>query len=251
MGALGTAAGAAATANPWGAAIGAGVGLLSGIVNLIGAGAEKRKLEEVLKRMPENQYNKLVGMTQTQLQGRAPGMAEAERNIFQSGATALGRSSQAATSSADLLQQTAGIQEQTNKALENLGLKDIEDYQRRYGNYAQALQGKQEEDLRRYQMETAIRGAQRETMRNALMNLEDTGMGIASLAGKGAFNFGGGGSNNQNIGTQGTQNYGGVGLTGRGTPATVGGLPIPQNFLSMGYGLNNPYPWANNWLKNP
>lgn len=242
-------------------AIGSGLGLVSGLVNLFRAGQERKKLEEVLKNMPESQANKIMGLASTQLQGRAPGAAQQERNIFQSGATAMGRTTQAATSSADVLQQSANIQAQTNKALENLGMMDIQDYQRRLSNYEQAAQAKAAEDWRRYQTETQIRGAQNETFRNALMNLQDTGMGIAYLGSKGAYAglFGKGGNKGDIASQSGLSSSKAApsqnmlyGTGGSITESPVIGGTTPSYFSSLigrtpisneeaNYGMSNPY----------
>jgi hypothetical protein len=247
---------------------GAGVGLLGGIYNLFRAGQEKRKLEQVLKNMPESQAAKMAGLATTQLQGRAPGSAEAERGIFQSGATAMGRTTQAAKSSADVLQQSANIQAQTNQALQNLGLSDIQDYQRRYANYSQALQNKAEDDMRRYQMETQIRGAQEETMRNAIMNLQDVGMGVAYLGSKGAFSGLKGKGNTGVDFSQAASNMAKMGMPQiqKGYSGTVSGAYNPiaaSNMSQIGYptifkgqtGLmpnaNNPYYYQQQALMYP
>lgn len=160
-----------------GGGIASGVGILGGIASGI---INNAQLKKTLKNMPQNQYNKLLGLTGTQLQGRGQGLAQAEKGIFQSGADAMSRMQSAATSAADVMQASAGIQSQTNKALENLGLQDMADYQRRYQNYAGALQSKAEEDMRRYELETQIRGGMAQN-RTTMLGTNPLNLGMAAM----------------------------------------------------------------------
>tara|TARA_R110000868_G_scaffold154729_2_gene380882 strand:- start:19470 stop:20012 length:543 start_codon:yes stop_codon:yes gene_type:complete len=160
-----------------GGGIASGVGILGGI----GAGLiNNAQLKRTLKNMPENQYNKLLGLAQTQLQGRGAGLAQEEKNIFQSGSDAMSRMQSAATSAADVMQASAGIQSQTNKALENLGAQDMADYQRRYQNFAGALQSKAEQDMRRYELETQIKGAMAQN-RTTMLGTNPLNLGMAAM----------------------------------------------------------------------
>ena len=160
-----------------GGGIASGVGILGGIASGL---INNAQLKQRLKNMPENQYNKLLGLTGTQLQGRGQGIAQAERGIFQSGSDAMSRMQSAATSAADVMQASAGIQSQTNKALESLGLQDIADYQRRYQNYAGAFQSKAEEDMRRYEMGTQILGGIAQN-RTTMLGTNPLNLGMAAM----------------------------------------------------------------------
>lgn len=160
-----------------GGGIASGVGILGGIASGLINNAQLKKL---FKNMPEAQANKMLGLASTQLQGRSPGAAAQERNIFQSGATAFGRTQQAATSAADVMQQTANIQAQTNTALQNLGLQDIADYERRLSMYNQALQAKQAEDWQRFQTEAQLKGAIAQN-RTTMLGTNPLNLGMAAM----------------------------------------------------------------------
>lgn len=137
-----------------------------------------KAIRESIKNRPELALSDLA---KTQLQGRGQGISQMEQNIFQSGANALGKTQQAATSSADLMQAAGGIQSQTNTALANLGIADIQDYQRRYQNFIQEQQYNQAQKMQDWE---TVNSAQAAIAQNRAKSWGDiTQIGMAGLSG--------------------------------------------------------------------
>jgi len=72
-----------------------------------------------------------LGLRQQLLNARMPGAAEAERNIYESGAASLANAQQGAMDSASLLASAAGNQGAMNRALRKLSIQEDQDYERR------------------------------------------------------------------------------------------------------------------------
>lgn len=168
-------------------AIGGAIGAAAGAAGGIASRAQANKaIREQLKNRPKPQISNLA---MTQLNARMPGAAQAEQNIMQSGATAMGRTQQAATSAADVMQSAAGIQSQTNKAMESLGLQESSDYQRRYQNY---LAEQQYNQAQRMQDWAAVNSAQAAIAQNRAKSWGDvTQLGMAATS----IGLGGAGAN--------------------------------------------------------
>lgn len=162
-------------------------------------GAAKRPV------MQENPYvRQQLGLAQTTLQGRMAGATEAERNIQQQQATTQANINRAATDPNAVIAGAGAIQSQTNKALENLGLMESQDYERRQANYQNALQNMGEEQRRlfdfnqvgKWETDMAVQGVRSQNRTN-LMNTIGQGVmsgltgGIqGSQAGLSGFGFG-------------------------------------------------------------
>lgn len=151
---------------------------------MIGRGAANKQMRKLLAEQPKYKYD---GMARTLLNARMTGAAQAERNIFQSGANAMGRMQQAATSAADVMQSAAGVQAQGNQALQGLAGQEALDYQRRYGNYQEKQQRKFADELRQYQTRAQLEGAMQENRQNTWGDISNAGFSLASFNAAGGF----------------------------------------------------------------
>lgn len=209
-----------------GTAIAAGVGLLGSVGKMIGRGKANKELERLMGEIPA--YKNRAGLAQTLLNARMPGAAAAERNIYQTGANTLGRTQQAATSASDLMQAAAGVQAQQNQAISGINQAELADYQRRYGNLVEAQDADYAAAQRDYAMKTQLKGAMQENRQNTWGDISNMGFSLASFAAAGG--FGKGGLQNQT-----------PGLVNKGTTPFTVGQQLPSNFLSKGYGIQQPY----------
>lgn len=171
---------------------GLGLGLVGGIGGLFGNKKSNRALERLISQNPQYQANPLarqqMGLAQTLLNARMPGAAAAEQNIYQNQANALGNVNRNATDASQALALAAAGQGQTNEAFNNLAGQETQDYQRRYGNLAQAQQGVINEDdkvfqdkVRQFQDLAQIRGAQNANRQNTWSSLSNLGFGAMNL----------------------------------------------------------------------
>lgn len=178
------------------AAVGVIGGLAVGVGGLVGSAVSRsnanKRLGELSKFDPAYKANPLAaqrfGMAQTMLNARMPGAQRAENNIFANQASTIANVNKIATSGADAIQAAAGVQGQTNQQLDQLSQQEAADFQRRYGNYSQALDGQMEEanklfadNVRRYGDKVGIVGAQTANRANTWGDIANTGFGIASL----------------------------------------------------------------------
>jgi hypothetical protein len=173
-------------------AIGIGLGV-AGAIGKIGARARaNRDLKRLMKEDPVYTENPLarqrLGLAQTLLNSRMPGSIAAERNIYQSGANAMGQVSRNATDSATALSLAGSLQGQTNDAFANLSQLEAADYQRRYQNYEGAQEGVIREgdkvfqdQARRFSNKVGIQGQINQNRQNAWGEISNFGMGLASF----------------------------------------------------------------------
>jgi len=164
----------------------AAVGLVGGVGKMIGRGQANKELERLLAEAPK--YKNRAGLTQTQLNARMPGAVQAERNVYGEQANILGRGQQAATSSSDILQQLAGVQSQTNQAISGINQAELADYQRRYGNLAEAENADYLAAQNQYAQKAQIKGAMQENRQNTWGDISSMGFGVANFAAQGGFN---------------------------------------------------------------
>jgi hypothetical protein len=186
--------------------------------------------------MPQYKENPLfaqrLGLAQTLLNARMPGAAAAERNIYQTQANQMANVQRGATSGSDVLLAGAGAAGQAGQAFDQLAQAEMADYQRRYGNLAQAQDAQAaeqqrlfEDQLRRYQMQTQFQGAIQENRAATWGDISNLGMGVANLGVSAMKGSGGDGGN--------SADYTG----GYATPAYTGS----QKPLK--------YTWAKDWFK--
>lgn len=184
--------------DPISTGIGAITGLIGGIGKWFGRNKSNRQLDELYKQDPTYSINPLAkeayGLAQTQLNARMPGATTVERNIFKNQAGQLGNISRYATDASQALALGAMSQGQTNDALENLGLQEVQDYQRRLGNLTEARQGlitegdKVHNDLiRRFGDLAAIRGTQAANRQANWGDISNLGFGIMNFGMQGGF----------------------------------------------------------------
>ncbi len=193
-----------------GSLISAGLGVIGGIGSMLSAGKANRSMEELLRQQPKYKANPVagqqMGLAQTLLNARGAGAGAAERNIFQNQANMQGQANRNATDSSQALAMAAAGQGQSNQAFGNLQAQEEQDYQRRYGNLANAQQGVIQEgdkvhqdSVRRFQDTVQIRGMQnqnRQNVWNSLSNLGGAGMALGMSGGSQGLFGGGGGQKN-------------------------------------------------------
>lgn len=193
-----------------GTAIGAGLGLLGGIGGLFSRGAANRRLQKLLSQDPvwRDRYavnpeaEQRLGLAKQLLNARMPGAVTAERNIFTNQANTVNNLLRNATSSSqalNLINQGQGI---TNQSIEDLGMKEAGDAQRRQANLVGAQEGiiregdkvyadkqyNHQDEVRRFQDAAQIQGAQAENNQNAWKSVENGGFGLMNYGLAGGFN---------------------------------------------------------------
>jgi hypothetical protein len=233
-----------------GGAVVAGAGTIGGIASRASA---NKQIREQLKNRPKPQISNLA---RTQLNARMPGAEQQERNIYQSGANTMGRTQQAATSAADVMQAAAGIQSQTNNAMAALGLQEAGDYQRRYGNLVNEEQYNQAQRMQDFETVNSAQAAIAQNRAKSWGDVTQFGMGAASaaLGGMGGAVKGDGGVNQAKA----VSNMSKMGYPSANVPSSMGrvqGATNPlalSNMTNMGqpmmgiYGQRGMLPNANN-----
>lgn len=214
--------------------VGLGVGLAGAIGKAIGRGKANKQMDTLLAKNPAYSENPLakqrLGLAQTLLNARMPGAVAVERNLFTNQATQLNRLDRGATDASQALAAAAGIGAQTDNSLNQLGINEAQDYQRRLGNLSDAQQGVITEGdkvfqdkTRRYNDEFAVRGAQQQNRQNTWGDISNFGFSFANMAAQNPGMFGGqtnrGGISRMANPTQGMMRTGNFG---------IGNLPQPS-----------------------
>lgn len=215
--------------------IGLGIGLIGGIGKMFGRGKANREMDKLLAKNPVYNENPLakqrLGLAQTLLNARMPGAVAVERNLFTNQATQLNRLDRGATDASQALAAAAGIGAQTDTSLNQLGVNEAQDYQRRLANLSDAQQGVImegdkvfQDKTRRYNDEFAVRGAQQQNRQNTWGDISNFGFSFANMAAQNPGMFGGqtnGGISRMANPTQGLMRTGNFG---------IGNLPQPRPF---------------------
>lgn len=214
--------------------VGLGVGLAGAIGKAIGRGKANKQMDTLLAKNPAYSENPLakqrLGLAQTLLNARMPGAVAVERNLFTNQATQLNRLDRGATDASQALAAAAGIGAQTDTSLNQLGVNEAQDYQRRLANLSDAQQGVITEGdkvfqdkTRRYNDEFAVRGAQQQNRQNTWGDISNFGFSFANMAAQNPGMFGGqtnrGGISRMANPTQGMMRTGNFG---------IGNLPQPS-----------------------
>ena len=211
-----------------GGAVVTGAGAIGGIASRAQA---NKQIREQLKNRPMPQISNLA---RTQLNARMPGAEQQERNIYQSGANAMGRTQQAATSAADVMQAAAGIQSQTNNAMAALGLQEAGDYQRRYSNLVNEEQYNQAQRMQDFETVNSAQAAIAQNRAKSWGDAAQFGMGATSigLSGMGGSfgKVGGGGGVNQ---ANAVSNMSKMGYPTANMPSNMGLVPGALNPFAL------------------
>ena len=182
--------------------LGLGMGLVGAVGKAVGRGKANREMNTLLAKNPVYQENPLarqrLGLAQTLLNARMPGATAVERNLFTNQATQLNRLDRGATDASQAIAAAAGIGAQTDNSLNQLGIAEAQDYQRRLGNVFDAQQGLIregdkvfEDQTRRYNDEFAVRGAQQQNRQNTWGDISNFGFSFANMAAQNPGMFGG------------------------------------------------------------
>lgn len=213
--------------------VGLGVGLAGAIGKAIGRGKANKQMDTLLAKNPVYSENPLakqrLGLAQTLLNARMPGATAVERNLFTNQATQLNRLDRGATDASQALAAAAGIGAQTDTSLNQLGIAEAQDYQRRLSNLTSAQEGVIQEgdkvfqdQTRRYNDEFSVRGAQQQNRQNTWGDISNFGFSFANMAAQNPGMFGGqtnGGISRMANPTQGLMRTGNFG---------IGNLPQPS-----------------------
>jgi hypothetical protein len=165
------------------------VGGIGTIGKAIGRAKSNKELRALQARMPK--WKSQEGLAQTLLNARAPGAAQAERNIYQQEANQMAGAQRGSTSANQLLLAGAGATGQANQAFGQLGQMEAGDYQRRYGNLTAAQQADYVAAQQQYGQQAQIQGAINENRQNTWGDVAGLGFATAGLAAQGAFSGGG------------------------------------------------------------
>jgi len=131
--------------------VGAILGLAGTALQAYTQAQQNKRIKNLMAQMQAPSKDAL-NQAQLERNARMPGAEQAEQNIYQSGANAMGRMQQGATSGADVMQAAAGVQGQSNQAFQNLAgqesqykaqanqayLQALNSYQQQYNDYLQS-----------------------------------------------------------------------------------------------------------------
>lgn len=161
-----------------------GAGALSNIFGSIFGGSQANKAaREALAKIP--QHVNQAGLAQTLLNSRAPGAAQAERNIYQQEANQIANAQRAATSGNQLLLAGANATGMANQAFNQLGQGETADYQRRYQNLIGAQTADEQAAWQQMQARLGLKGAMAQNTANMFGTAGNalTGFGTALIKG--------------------------------------------------------------------
>jgi len=159
-----------------------------------------KQLEQLLAKDPTYTRSKFpgmqLGMANQTINSRIPGADKFARNIMSSGQSSFNNASKYATDASQLLGVNAGIQGQTDQSLGDLQLQEadwkkfgLQNLNQAYGANAAEDQNVYADQLRKYETEAQIRGAQAANKLAKRQALWNTVGGIVNL-GLGAFTGG-------------------------------------------------------------
>lgn len=186
-----------------------GLGILQAGANMIMAGKANKQLGRVLAQDPQYQQNPLAqqqfATAQNAYNGRMPGAASQEREIYQNQANTANAINKNATDSSQALSLAMGAQGQTNNAFANLQQQEAQNKNSMLGNLNNAYAGLINEGdkvfndkTRRFGNMAQIKAMQQQNKTNAVNGLfnglnSEVGdfMGMGGLKGLSGF-FGGG-----------------------------------------------------------
>jgi hypothetical protein len=216
-----------------------GLGAIGGIINSFGASGRLNALKAMDPQYKANPIAaQRMGLAQTLLQARMPGATAMERNIYGNQANQMGNVNRNVTDSSQALAMGSAAQGQTNQAFQGLATQEQGDYYNRLQNLGGAQQGMIQEgdkvyqdQVRRYQDQASILGAQMQNTQTGWNSLANLGFGGAGIAAQ----FGGGGQGGgRNVNPSAARNsYMNMGTQGMGGGMNPGGMP--------GGGMMNPY----------
>lgn len=197
--------------------IGVGVGVIGTIGSAIGRGKANKKAQQLQQEAERNKYvanplaQQRLSLANSLLNARMPGATQAERNIQSSTANAAGSVNRNASSGSQALALNAGLQGQQNQAYANLAGMESGDYQRRYANQENAVQGvinegdKEQMGAQNFlQQKAQLQGVQQANNANTWQSISNLGFSAANFGINGGFNSGLGqsvwGTGNNNAG---------------------------------------------------
>lgn len=178
--------------------IGAALGAAGLIGKAFSRGKANREINRLLKQDPQYVSNPIggerLGLARTLLNARMPGSIAAERNIYTNQANATANATRAATDASQLLATAGDIQGNTNDAFNELGQREAEDYQRRYGNLVDAQEGMILEgdkvfgdQVRRFGNKVQLKGVQSGNNAANWGDLSNLGFGLMDFGAAGGF----------------------------------------------------------------
>lgn len=177
---------------------GLALGIGGAIGKMFGRGKSNRQLSQLMKLNPEYKANPLaaerLGLARTLLNARTPGAAAVERNIFSNQASQQANINRNATDPSQALAMAAGLQGQTNQAIQDLGVSETQDYQRRYGNLVGAQEGSIRESdkvfddrVRRFEDQLGAQGVMSKNRQANWGDVSNLGFSLADFGMSGGF----------------------------------------------------------------
>lgn len=180
-----------------------GLGAIGGIINSFTSGSKLNALKSMdptYKANPMAQQR--LGLAQTLLNARMPGATAMERNIYGNQANQQGNVNRNATDASQALALGSAAQGQTNQAFQGLATQEQGDYYNRLQNLTGAQQGVinegdkvYQDQVRRYQDQASILGAQMQNTQTGWNSLANLGFGGAGIGAQFGGSGGGGGRN--------------------------------------------------------
>ncbi|WP_460766495.1 hypothetical protein [Niabella terrae] len=166
--------------------------LASGAASMVNSKNQADILQDEKDRMgrrkSDSQIKDMVSLAQTQLNARAPGMAQAQQGILGSQANAVGQINRNALDSSQALAMIGALQGRTNSAISGLATQDQQYKSMALQQLQQALGLKSQDDasvwadkLREYNMQAAITGTKMANNLSAVNGVLGTAGSIAGL----------------------------------------------------------------------
>lgn len=180
-------------------------GLGGAVGKMFARGKSNREMRRLEGEDPEYKSNPLaaerLAIARSLLNARTPGAARVERNIYANQGNQIANIMQNATDSSQALALASQAYGQTGSQLQQLGLNEEQDYQRRYNNLVEAQQGAITEGdkvyndtLRRYDNRVNFAQAKSENRQNTWGDISNLGFALTNFGFAGGFEkmFGGG-----------------------------------------------------------
>lgn len=178
--------------------IGLGIGLAGTVGKMIARRKNNKEMDKLLTQDPVYQKNPLVaqrlGLAQTLLNARMPGAARYENNVYGTQANTIASNQRSASSGAQLMAANAAAAANADNSFNNLEEMELQDYQRRFGNYNSAVNDEVQEgdklfsdEQRRFGNKVQVGGAKAENRMNTWSDIANTGFSMADFGANGGF----------------------------------------------------------------
>jgi hypothetical protein len=228
--------------------IGLAIGLAGSVAQMVQRGVANKKMKSLMKNEPVYKENPEVrqryALAKTLLNARMPGAGAAEKNIYTTQGNIISNAQRSATDSNNLLLAGSAAQGISNRAFQELGMQEAQDYQRRYNNYeagneAIVREGDKvfNDNVRRFENKIQMEGAANENIQNSIKDISNLGFALEDYGMAGREGVGGmasGSFGNRGLGSMGMPQVGGYGNQSGVVPGGYNPSAM-ANMASMGY----------------